>query len=213
MRVKKIEAERAKAHGIFGQNSFNPSEAEKLGRHSRLESRDFLRRKNKGLIQTQNLVEILLATSILGFVVVPFLGSAVNLSRVLLRARIKSQAIHYAREGIEISYNLALQDWDQFKAQNGSYHPTIVDGNFALELTPETDLAGKYDRVIIIKQAERNGIEQKPSEEKTGNLFKIGDPPGNSVSDPETMKVTCQVSWDNLGKPETIQFVNYFSKL
>ncbi len=62
-----------------------------------------MRKISRGLIQTQSLFEILLATTILGFVIVPFLGTAVNLSRIQLKTRIKSQAVHFSREGIEIA--------------------------------------------------------------------------------------------------------------
>ena len=141
-------------------------------------------------IAGQTLLEILIALVILGIVLTMFIPAIGNLSRSQVRSRDKIQAAQYAREGLEITYNISLHDWLVFKNLRGVYHPIVASGIYVLE-TGDERVAGKFNRSITIQLAKRD---------EEGNITE------NGTEDSKTLKVTSRVSWMESGKENFVEF-------
>jgi len=149
----------------------------------------------------QTIVETLIATVIFAIIVTPFINSVANLTSSQIRNRHRSQAIQYARGGIEIVYNLAINSpsWEGFAqlADNPEkiYHPTSYPDNLAL-IEGEEIIGQRFVRQIKFKKAPRD---------ESGNL----DESSPTQEDQNTIRATSLVSWEDRGKQEKVELVTY----
>lgn len=135
----------------------------------------------------QTLIEIIIAIAIFSVVVSLAIFSVANVSSSTVRSRLRSQATNYAKEGIEICYNLSLQDWIEFSDKSGTYHPVLSSGVFILAQGSQL-LADRFTREITIEDA--------------------NDP---DVAD--LLKVTSLVTWYASGRDQEVKFVIYLADL
>lgn len=148
----------------------------------------------------QTLVELLIATAVFSLIIGPFLSSLINLTAAQVRYRHRIQATQYAREGLEIVYNQAVnaEEWNDFAhyADNPdqSFHPALVGGYFSLE--PGSETIGKFTREITFQKAWRDA-EGNVVDEETGS------------EDENTIRVVAEVFWQDRGKDQEIELTTY----
>lgn len=129
----------------------------------------------------QSLIELLIAVAVFGLIITPFLGSLLNLTTAQVRYRHRVQASQYAREGLEIAYNLVVnsQDWDDFADtyDGQTWHPSSTD---PLELVEGTELidGDKFTRGI--------SFEKK---------------------DAEILEVSSKITWEDRGKEQEVELI------
>ncbi|MFC1790818.1 prepilin-type N-terminal cleavage/methylation domain-containing protein [Patescibacteria group bacterium] len=151
----------------------------------------------------QSIVELLIAMAVFSIIIVPFLSSLRNLTLGQLRDRNRIQAAHYAREGLEIVYNLSLnsEDWESFMAlanTGRAYYPSFTPSGVTLATGEEQLEGGKYKRQILLESGLRDG---------EGNPTRGIDEPG--VVDPKLLFAQSIVKWDDRGNEEEILLVTY----
>lgn len=142
----------------------------------------------------QSVIEVVVAVSmfviIAGSAVVTMLGSFLT-SRL---AEEETQAASMATEGIEAAQSIRNKDWRN-----------LVDGNHGLSSTGDTwifsgtsDEDGKFTRTVSISSVERD---------ENDDIVISG-----VVVDPDTKKITSQVSWDfTSARTNTVEMVSYLS--
>ena len=152
-------------------------------------------------ISGQVLMEPIVAIAIIGLVLGPFVAYLGNLVRSQTKYRHQAQAAHYAREGVEIVYNIAVNaNWEAFTdnlnlpdkfRDDGRNPPALVAG--------ETNTTGRFTRETQIEKARRD---------TQGNITA-----GGGQEDPNTLKVTSKVTWEEKEKIEEISFTTYLINL
>jgi len=133
---------------------------------------------NKGY----TLIEVLVATTILGVMLTVFISSYANLTNSQVRSRLLLEATQYAREGVEISYNLSQRDWDylvSFVPADVEVYPIVVGGSYALSSGTEP-VGGKFIRGIKVEWARRDG---------SGNIVEDG----SGTQDNTTLKIMSRI--------------------
>lgn len=136
-------------------------------------------KKNTG---GQTLIELLIALAVFAITSMAFLSSLVNLMSAHVRYRQQNQAVQYAREGLEITYNLAVNsnDWNEFlnlASNSHPYHPTS-SGSLGLEENSET-ISSIFTRSIILENEDNN------------------------------IKATALVEWQQQGKAQQVELSTY----
>ncbi|HUW21678.1 MAG TPA: prepilin-type N-terminal cleavage/methylation domain-containing protein [Candidatus Bathyarchaeia archaeon] len=152
----------------------------------------------------QTLIELLIATAIFALIISPFVSSLANLTFAQVRYRHQIQAAQYAREALEIAYNIIInledtQAWDTFVADyadNGQvYHPTLTEP-LSLMTGIELPIAGKFSRQIAFEKARRDN--------DTLDIDKNG-----AIIDSNTLKITVTVNWNDQGKTQDVKIFTY----
>jgi hypothetical protein len=155
-------------------------------------------RKSPGQIT----LEPVIAIAVFAIVIVPFISSVSNLLSFQVKNRRMAQASQYAREGLEITYNLAatVDDWEEFVDKTGKeYYPSAAGTLVLHEFDSNNAVLDElFTRKIILSKAERDG---------ENNVVESGTP------DPNTVKAVCQVAWEERGQPMSVEQVTYLSKL
>lgn len=153
----------------------------------------------------QMLIEPLLAIAIFGLLLAPFLGSISNLAHSQVKYRHQTEAVQYAREGLEIVYNIAVNvdNWsDYFMVDDyhlGTFHPDLSGSRPDLASGSET-VRGRFTREINLAKAKRNSSD--------GNLDeKSGE------DDDKTLRVISKVTWDEQGQDQKIELTTYLINL
>jgi prepilin-type N-terminal cleavage/methylation domain-containing protein len=141
------------------------------------------------------LVETAVAMAILSLVMYAFVGSFINQAHSQLRSQLLLQAADYAREGLEVVYNMSSNSkadiipppsplptdtWNQLignKAGDGYvYHPHFQDTppkKALLYTNPET-INGFFTREIRFYEVKRNSLgEEDPSGATDFNVVKV----------------------------------------
>lgn len=136
----------------------------------------------------QMIIEPLLAIAIFGLLLAPFLGSISNLVHSQVKYRHQTEAVQYAREGLEIAYNEAVNAdiWEDF-----------VDSRAGTTTTDPTE--GRFTRKITIAKANRDG---------NGNLDETVDNP-----DDNTLKAVSKVTWEEQGQSQEVELTTYLIDL
>lgn len=153
----------------------------------------------------QMLIEPLLAIAIFGLLLAPFLGSIGNLAHSQVKYRHQVEAVQYAREGLEIVYNIAVNadDWSDYfitgdNPHLGIFHPNLSGGNPDLASESET-VGGRFTREINIAKAKRDS---------NGNLDETTD-----TDDDHTIKVVSKITWEEAGQLQKIELTTYLINL
>jgi prepilin-type N-terminal cleavage/methylation domain-containing protein len=145
------------------------------------------------------LIEIMIASVLFAIVLSGFIGAVSSLGISQYKSRVRSQAIQYAREGVEVGYNLSLQNWDQVHSFNGEFGLEQTSKNesqpfpfFKLnQNSPEALNDGRYQRTLMFEPAFRD--------KDTGKI--IDDPTDpNAYQDNFTRKLTVTVTWQLSGQ-------------
>lgn len=150
------------------------------------------------------LIEPLLAIAIFGLLLAPFLGSISNLAHSQVKYRHQTEAVQYAREGLEIVYNIAVNvdDWnDYFMVDDhhlGTFHPDLSGSRPDLASGPEP-VGGRFTRKINLAKAKRSN---------DGNLDEK-----SGKDDDKTLRVVSKVSWDEQGELQEIELITYLIDL
>ena len=145
---------------------------------------------NPAFSKGYTLLELLIAIAIFALVLVTLISSIANLGAVQLKTKHRSFATQSAREGIEISYNQSVNDWESFKLLNGPYHPELNSGEYSLIPGQET-LQNIYIREITISPVLRDA---------NGLISDSGTP------DPNSMVVVSKVTWTTNAYTDDIEF-------
>lgn len=158
----------------------------------------------KQLESGESLIEPVIAIGIFGAVLIPFILSVSNLIFFQAGYASRIQASHYAREELEITYNIAINtdNWESFvnKYHSGIFHPETT-GN--LKLIPgEETIEGGFTRQITISKAWRDN--------DTGEIVAEGT---NSWEDANTLEVVSKISWRERGIPRNIELTTYLINL
>ena len=150
----------------------------------------------------QTLVELLIAMAVFSLIIGPFLSSLINLTAAQVRYRHRIQAAQYAREELEIAYNIAVnaEAWEDFTNlvdpdnPEKPYHPSPT-GVLAFDEGTEL-IGGIFTRETTFKKARRDDA---------GNV--VDDE--TATEDENTIKVVAKVSWRERGKDQEIVLTTY----
>lgn len=149
------------------------------------------------------LVEVLVSLTILGIVIVMFVGAFSNSIHAQNRAKLRLQATQYARESAEVVYNLSRRDWDsltqQIEAANPDtvFHPALNNNLATLQAGEET-VGQQFQRSIQLEWATRDN---------QGNVTN-----GQGQEDPTTIKVTSTVELPTF-LPDKVTIISYLSQI
>jgi len=107
----------------------------------------------------------------------------------------KTQALNLAQGGMEITRNIRDNNWDNLANLeiDIGYHP--VQGIDGWTLASGSEIIGQFTRAITIQNVYRGG---------DNNIVELGETP-----DPESRKITSQVSWQEKGKDYNISLMTY----
>lgn len=146
------------------------------------------------------LLETVLAVAVLAIILTGFVQSIIGFSRTEIKAKYRSESALAAQEGIEVAYNLARTDWDQFSQLDGIFHPVINSQSVSLESGSKAlEINSQLQRSITITQARRDSNTDVISD--SGNL------------DPNTRRIESSVYWGNGSKDKKVTYVIYISNL
>lgn len=138
----------------------------------------------------QTLIEPLLAMALIGLLLAPFLGAITNLAHSQEKYRHQTEATQYAREGLEITYNLVVNHTGEWE-------------NFVISHLGATTLPkGRFTREVTLEKARRNNDD--------GN---ISDETADTWEDINTLKVISKVLWSERGKNEKVELTTYLISL
>lgn len=164
----------------------------------------------------QTLVEVLVAAAIFSLILTPFLSSLLNLTRAQVKYRHQTQATQYAREGLEIVYNIAVNtdSWADFAAYANNPDPNNPDLYYpvpigmpsvytllSLQRGTQSLAGGTFLRAIFFQKARRDDVSGNLSEDPT------------APEDSNTIKTTSRVSWQEGGREQKVEFNTYLIDL
>lgn len=138
------------------------------------------------------LIEALLAVVVLAMVVLSVVPMLSFLLRRTSQSRYASQAGLLMQEGMEVTYNVLISDWDAYP-NDGIYHPGKSSGKWTLFGNHEENLETLFTRSIEIKKACRVNGEVVPDEPSC---------PGSR--DPDSKMVTTTISWVENGEEKNV---------
>lgn len=135
----------------------------------------------KGIV----LVEVLLATAILGALLVPILDFFVTSieSNWFASREVKAQSLII--EQLEALRSIRERNWEELA--EGTYYLTVTDGTWKLTLSEEGETVGLFTKKIEILPVYRD---------QNDLLAQVQDP--GARLDPSTKKITASVSWHAL---------------
>ena len=136
----------------------------------------------------QSLIEALISITILSFVLIIFLLSLSNIMRVRTNHRWRIRASRLAQEGIELVYNVAVNDvWDEFITT----HDTTIGG---IEYSP------------IIESTDLKLVEYNSADPLIDGRYlrKV-----KLTMDGNSLRVDCNVSWGN----DEVEYTTHLIKL
>ena len=146
--------------------------------------------------QGTTLVEILISITVFSIFGLTLISSLSGLGFAQIRVKHKQEATQLSREGLEIAYNLAHHDWENFKLNIGTFHPTLVNERLTLE--PNAEMVAPYTRKVIIDPVFRDS---------DGNLNPTG------TIDPDLLFVTSTISWSEADTPYEVALTTYLINL
>lgn len=154
------------------------------------------------------LVETAIATAILAYVTVNFVGSFVNLAHSQVRSRLMLQAADYARESLEVVYNLNANtynnpgSWDTeiYDKVNNTFHPHFDPISKEVSLVSGSDpLNSFYQRSITFHEVCRDPGDGEPT-----------SPPCPLLEiDPNVVKVVSTVTVNHAGTSTDVEISSF----
>jgi prepilin-type N-terminal cleavage/methylation domain-containing protein len=153
--------------------------------------------RNKG----QTLLEILIGVAVLGIIASPTISSLINTGRTTLKYNHQIRATQYAREGLEVAYNLAVNsdNWQELvdltENPAATYYPTLTPGGFSTLAEGIETLEDQFYRAIFIQKAKRD---------TNGNLDEE-----NGQEDPNTLRVITRVLWQEGQTNQVVKLETY----
>lgn len=150
-----------------------------------------------------SIVEVMVAVAVLGVMVVsifPVLGWMINKSQQL---QYGNQASSVLAEGMEVTYNVFLADWEEFGGCSGGcvYHPAVrpgaVPGSWEWTLLDgeEADVEARFRRRVEIEEVCRR--------DDSGEIVEGGCGSGASI-DANSRWVVGTVEWTEKGQEREI---------
>ncbi len=141
-----------------------------------------------------SLIEILLAMVVFTIFSTSILYLAIDTANRDLRIETGNTALLYAREGLEAARN--IRDKDYLELASGDYGLDFTDDIWSFTEAPET-IDDFYQRTISIEDVYRDTENE---------IAEIG------TLDPETKKITSEVTWDWRGiYPKIVSLTTYFT--
>lgn len=125
-----------------------------------------------------SLAEVLVAIALSSIMLPAFAEAALTSRAAQPAAAQRTQAISLERDAVEAVRSIREQSWDNI-VTDGTYHPVVTSGHWALSAGTET--IGNLTRQIVIASVERDG---------SGVIVASG-----GTTDPSTKHVTVTVSW------------------
>lgn len=144
------------------------------------------------------IIETLISLVILGIIVVAVFPTLNFMLTRIKRTGFDSQAGQLLEEGMEVSYNVVMSDWDNYYTAV-TYHPVLNDISHTWELSPgsETMIEGKFDRSIVLLPVCRITNDPAP--------YTTGDCTAPYALDPHSLVIRTTVSWTERGDSQKIQ--------
>lgn len=160
----------------------------------------------------QLLIEVLVAVAIFSAIIIPFILSLSNLIFSQTRYHQRVQAANFAREGLEITYNIAANttDWNNFVATHhlGTFYPSTSGELELIRVENDSDgvIEGKFtERITIAKVWRDNESDEIVNDEVVAEDLRW--------EDKDTLEVISKVSWPELGEPKEVEFATYLINL
>lgn len=138
------------------------------------------KRLSKNSQAGMSIIEIIVAVGL--FVIIAG-GATITVLSAFSSTRLAKeelQATLLAEEGLEAVQSLRNQDWDNLSA--GTYGLSQVGGSWSFSGSSDIDPSGKFTRVVILSQVERDG---------NGKIVSSG-----GTVDDQTFLVEVAASWD-----------------
>jgi prepilin-type N-terminal cleavage/methylation domain-containing protein len=138
------------------------------------------------------LIEVLVAMAVMLIVVATILPTVSWLISRSAYLKYDAQAGVLLQEGMEVAYNLAAADWDNFTTSfpDGVYHPavdvTTEPNMWTLVFGPESGLEARFERQVSVSPVCRDGA--------TGGIV-AGECGSGSVWDSASKLLTVSIKW------------------
>lgn len=166
--------------------------------------------------QGYSIFELLISITVLAIVLSIFVGSIANLALVEIRARNRAMAAQYARESLEIAYNLSLQDWSAFVALDHD-QGFVIQAKDSPSLGPDDPFPFyqvnpiEFDSDIEeINQIFFRQISIGPAKrDNQGNVTELA----TGQEDQLTRRVSAKVYWYEGDRLEEVVFTTYITHL
>lgn len=144
------------------------------------------------------IIETLVSLFILGIIMVAIFPTLNFMLIRIKRTDFDSQAGQLLEDGIEVSYNVIMSNWDNYHTAV-AYFPVLNDVSHTWELKPgaEDMIEGKFNRTIVLLPVCRIANDPAP--------YTTGDCGAPYELDPYSLVIHTSVSWTEKGDTKKVQ--------
>lgn len=148
------------------------------------------------------LIEVIIGVAIMSAVLLSLSQIGQFVFRVVDESNYKLRGAFLAEEGIEAVRAIRDSGWSANIAPlalGTDYYLRFSGGDWVLDAVPQPKVDGTFDRRIIFRAVNRDASD---------NIVSAG-----GVLDPDTKKVTVNITWNNRGRESTAAVSTYITNL
>ena len=155
-----------------------------------------IKKNNQGFL----LVEVIIGTSIIAIIIVAVMLAFSSGLRLSSRNSLATRAELLAEEGVEITRLIRDNGWSRSFGSwpDGTAYRLVFSGGTWATTTANSFIDGTFDRTVVATNVYRDGDDDIAS---SGTL------------DPDTKKITANVSWRNGEATTTVSLQTYLTNL